>query len=110
MLGVKAGRGHRRLEVKAQPFLNAEATQFRRALREVKEEHEVEHDRRGKDRIAAEEVDFDLHGIAEPSEDVDVVPTFFVITTWWVIVNADLVEDVSVKFGIKLRLQDVLEC
>src|SRR3954451_8046046 len=79
VLGIEPWRRHRRLEVEAQPLLDAETAQFRGALREVEEEDEVEHDRCGEYGIAAEKVELDLHGIPEPSEDVDVVPTFFVI-------------------------------
>ena len=82
---------------------------LRAALRQIEEQHQVEHDRRGENRIAAEEIDFDLHRIAEPSEDVDVVPAFFVIAARRVIVDANLVVHVSVKLGIELRLQNVLE-
>ena len=48
-------------------------------------------------------------GIAEPSEDVDVVPAFLVVAARRVVVDADLVEDVLVEVGIELGLEDVLE-
>src|SRR5438874_11016907 len=86
VLGIEAGSGHRRLEIKAEPFLDAAATQFWGALCEVEEEHQVEDERRGQDGIAAEKVHLDLHGIPEPAEDIDVVPTVFIITWWRVIV------------------------
>ena len=38
VLGIEAGRGHWRLEVEAEPFLDAEAAQLGRALREIEEE------------------------------------------------------------------------
>src|SRR5580765_5271606 len=69
VLGIKAGRGHGRLEVKRQPLLNAAHSG---ALGQVHEQHQVEHQRSGQDRVAAQEIDLDLHGIAQPSEDVDV--------------------------------------
>src|ERR1700675_4247471 len=109
MLRIQARRRHRRLEVEAQPFLNPEAAQLRSALREVEEEHQVEHDRRRENRVAAQEVHLDLHRISEPSEDIDVVPTFFVITTRRVIVNANFVENIAVELGIQSRLQNVLQ-
>src|SRR5687768_12128807 len=56
VLGVEAGRGHRRLEVEGEPLLRA---LHPAALREVEEEREVEDDGRGEDRVAAEEVDLD---------------------------------------------------
>ena len=59
--------------------------------------------------VAAQEIDLDLHGVAEPSEDVDVVPTLFVISARRVVVDADLVAEVAVKLGVQLRLQDLLQ-
>ena len=80
------------------------------ALREVEEQYEIQHDRRRQNRIAAQEIDLDLHRIAEPSEDVDIVPTLFVITTRRVIVNANLMKDICrTSLGIQLGLQDVVE-
>src|SRR5438270_13046183 len=79
MLGIQARSRHWRFEVKAQPFLNTNSAQSWRSLCEIEEEHQVENDGRGKNRIAAKEVHFDLHGIAEPAENVDVVPSLFVV-------------------------------
>ncbi len=81
----------------------------RRALGKIEEQHQVERDGRGKDRVAAEEVDLDLHRIAEPAENVDVVPAFLVVAARRVVVDADLVVDVLVEVGIKLGLEDVFE-
>src|SRR5271166_7137268 len=101
MLRIKSRRSHRRLEVKTQPLLNAEPPQLRRALREVEEEHQIKHNRRSQNRIAAKEVDLDLHRITKPSEDIDVVPALFVVAARRVIVDANLVIHVAVQFGIK---------
>ncbi len=60
----------------------------------------VERERRGKDGVAAEEVDLELHRVAEPTEDVDVVPTLFVVAARWVVVDADLVVEVLVEVGV----------
>src|SRR6185312_15381317 len=103
MFGIQARRSHRRLEVETQPFLNSDSLQLRRALSQIEEE------RRGEDRIAAEEIDFDLHRVVEPAEDVDVVPAFFVIAARWVVVDADLVKDIPVELWIKIGLENVLE-
>src|SRR5271167_4973677 len=46
--------------------------------------------------------------VAEPPEDIDIVPTFFVVPTGRVIVNAYLVAHIAVQLGIKLRLENVL--
>ena len=83
--------------------------QRRRALGKIQEEDEVERDGRGKDGVAAEEVDLDLHRIAEPAEDVDVVPALFVVAARRVVVDANLVVDVLVEVGIEVGLEDVFE-
>src|SRR4029077_5244113 len=109
MLGIKPGRAHRRLEVKTQPLLDSQRAKFLAALRQVEKQHQVEDKRRSQNRVAAQEVNFDLHGIAQPSEDVDVVPALFVVSTRRVIVNSDLVGELAVQFRIKLRLQNMLQ-
>ncbi len=109
MLGIDAGGGVGILEVEAEPLLDAEAAQAGRAGSEIHEEDEIEGEWCGQDGVAAEEVYLDLHRIAEPAEDIDVIPTFFIITTWRVIVNANLVVDVLVEVGVKLGLEDVFQ-
>src|SRR5438128_11710068 len=109
MLGIKPRHGHRRFEVKTQPLLNADSAQLRSSLGQIEEQQQIEHNWRGKDRIPAEEIYFDLHGIAEPSEDVYVVPAFFVVTARRIVVNADLVRELAVELRVKVRLQNVLE-
>ena len=61
--------------------------------------------RRRQDRVAAEEVELDLHRVAEPTDDVDVVPAFLVVAARRVVVDADDVADVPVEVGIQLRLR-----
>ena len=103
---VEARGNLRALVIERQPFLDAAEA---RALGEVHEEHEVEGERGGKDAVSTEEVDLDLHRIAEPTEDVDVVPAFLVVTTRRVVVDSHLVEHVAVQLGELLRLKDVFE-
>src|SRR5262249_5239666 len=109
VLGVEPRYRHGRLEIEAEPFLNPDALQLRAALRQVEKQHQVEHDGSGQDRIAAKEVDLDLHGIAEPSKDVDVVPALFVVAARRIVVDAHLVKHVPVELGIQTGLQNVLE-
>src|SRR5580700_9553193 len=87
MLWVQSRCAHGGLEVEAQPFLDSDSPQFGSALRQVKEEHQIQNQRCCQNGVTAQEVNLNLHGIAEPSEDVDVIPTFFVVTTWRIIVN-----------------------
>src|SRR5687767_15853907 len=75
VLRIEARGGLRRLEVEGQPFLDP----FHSGpLGEVQKKGEVEAQGCGKDRVAAEKVDLDLHRISEPAKDVDIVPAFFV--------------------------------
>src|SRR5437868_742356 len=76
VFGIEPRRVLRRLEVEREPLLNAAHA---RALRQIHEQRHVEDDRRGEYAVAAEEVDLELHRIAEPAEDVDVVPALFVV-------------------------------
>src|SRR6185437_7370236 len=86
-----------------------DAAQFFGALGKIHQQDQIERDGCGEDGVAAEKIDLDLHRIAKPAEDVDVIPTFFIITAWRVIVNANLVINVAVQFGVQLRLQDVIQ-
>src|SRR5208337_462763 len=62
-----------------------------------------------KNRIAAEEIDLHLHRITEPSEDVDVVPTFFIVSAGRIIIDADLVIVILIESRIKIRLENSFE-
>src|SRR3981081_2305809 len=104
MLWIQPRRGHRRLEIEAEPLLNAEPSQLGAAFSKIQKKHQVQHNRRGQDGVAAQKIHLDLHGIAQPSEDIDIVPTFFIVTTRWVVIDAYLVEYIAVKIGIQSRL------
>ena len=67
---------HRALEEEAEETLDAMTAG---AGSEVAQKHEVEAKGCCEDRVAAEEVDLDLHGIAHPTEDVDVVPSLLAV-------------------------------
>ena len=106
VLRVHSGSVLRALEVEGEPFLDA---LHAGALGEVEEKSEIKNERRGENRIAAEKVDLYLHRVAEPPEDVDVVPALLVVAAGRVVVDPHLVVDVAIELGIELRLQDVLE-
>src|SRR5207247_2702584 len=82
---------------------------FRSPLCQVEEQNQNHDNGYDQIRITAEKIHFDLHGIAEPSKDIDIVPPFFVITAWRIIVNADLVKNIAVQLGIKSWLQNVFQ-
>src|SRR5437588_4428267 len=86
VFGIETGRGHRRLEVEREPLLHAAHAG---ALRQIEKEREVEHDGRSENGVATEEVNLDLHRIAEPTEDVYVVPTLCVVAARRIVVDAD---------------------
>src|SRR5581483_4024811 len=106
---IKSGWGHGRLEVEAQPFLNAKSFELFAALGEIHKQYEIKNNGGSQDGIAAQEIDFDLHGITQPSEDVDIVPTLFVITTRRIIVNANLMGEIAIQVGVKIGLKNVLQ-
>lgn len=62
-----------------------------------------------KDRVTTQEVNLDLHGVTHPAEDVNVVPTLFVVTTRWVVVDADFVEHIAVEFWVVRRVKNVFQ-
>ncbi len=109
VFGVETGGAVGSLEVEGEPLLDAEAAQAGRAGGEVEEEAEVEGEGGGEDGVAAEEVDLELHGVAEPAEDVDVVPALLVVAARWVVVDADLVVEVLVELRVELGLEDDVE-
>src|SRR6185436_246230 len=63
VFGIEARRVHRALEVERQPLLDPVHA---RPLGEIEEERDIEHDRRGENAVAAQEVDLQLHRVAEP--------------------------------------------
>ena len=67
------------------------------------------HQGRGQNRIPAEEVDLDLHRIAEPSEDVDVVPALLGVAARRIVIDPHRVIQILVQLRIELRLQDLVE-
>ena len=106
VLRIELGRVHRRLVVEGQPFLDA---RHARPLREVEKERRVEHDRRRQNAVAAQEVDLQLHRVAEPSDQIDVVPALFVVTARGVVIDPHHVAQVFVELRVELWLKDVVE-
>src|SRR6056300_291876 len=76
---------------------------------EIHKECEVENNRGSENRVATQEVNFDLHLVTEPTKDVDGIPSFFVVSTWRVIVDADNMIDVAVQVWVHLWLKDPSE-
>ena len=83
VLGIQAGGMHRTLEVEGEPLLDAAHAG---ALRQVEKEHEIEHDRRGEDAVSTQEIDLELHLVAEPPDQIDVVPALFVVAARRIVV------------------------
>src|SRR5439155_998373 len=76
---------------------------------EVGEKHEIEGKRRRQDRVAAQEVDLDLHRIAEPADQIDVVPSFLVVAARRVVVDAHAVDQIAVQIREELGIEDRLQ-
>src|ERR1700688_3115143 len=109
MLRIKPGRSHWRLEIKTQPLLNAQPAKLRRALCQIHKQNQIKHNWRRKNGIPAKKIHLHLHRIPEPPKNIDVVPAFFVVTSWGVIVYADLVGEITVQFWVEVGLEDVFE-
>src|SRR6266508_2304078 len=103
VLGLQIRPRHRRLEVEGEPLLDAGET---RAPREVQKERQIEGHRRRENRVTTEEVDLDLHGLAEPAEDVDVVPPLLRVSPRRVVLDPDLVEILAVELVVDLGLEN----
>src|SRR5437870_4418455 len=97
---------HWTLEIKAQPFLDAAHPA---SLGKIKEKNKIQHDRGRENAVAAQEVDLDLHGITEPSIDVDVVPSFFIVSARRVVMDAHLVREILVKIRVQFRLENLIQ-
>src|SRR5688572_29388875 len=76
VLRIQSARMHWTLQVERKPLRNPAHSG---ALREVEKNREIEHDGRGENRITAQEIHLDLHRIAQPSKDVDVIPALLVV-------------------------------
>src|SRR5262245_4988471 len=96
---------HRTLEVKTQPFLYPTHST---TLRQIEKEHEVEHDGRRQNTVATQEINFDLHRIAQPSVDVYVVPAFFIISSRRIVMDSHFVREILVEIRIELGLKNLV--
>src|SRR5262245_51452067 len=97
---------HRALEVKAQPFLNPSHSA---TLRQIQKQNEIQNNRGGQNTVAAQEINLDLHGITEPSVDVDVVPTFLIIPARRIVMDPHFMREILIKVWIELRLEDLIQ-
>src|ERR1700674_42669 len=102
MLRIESRCSHRRLEVKTQPLLNAKPAKLRAALRQIHKQNQIKHNRRRQNKIPTKKIPtkkipLNLHRITKPPKYIDVVPAFFVVASWGVIVYSDFVGEVAVE-------------
>src|SRR5437016_5232069 len=97
---------HWTLEVKTQPFLNATHTA---SLGKVQKQDQIENDRRSKNAVAAQEVDLDLHGVTQPSVNVDVIPSFLIIAPRRIVVDPHFVREILVQVRVQFGLQNLIQ-
>src|SRR5262245_14850586 len=86
VLGIEAGSGLGTLEVEREPLLNPAQSG---ALSQIEEQRQVQDERRRQNRVATEEIDLDLHRVAQPPEDVDVVPAFLIVASGRIVVRSE---------------------
>src|SRR5262249_41026790 len=91
---IQAGGVHGTFEIKAQPLLNAAHAA---PLGQIHEKNEIQDDWSRQNTVAAKEIDLDLHGIAEPSVYVDIVPTFFIVAARRIVMNPHLMGEILVQ-------------
>ena len=84
---------HRTLQEEREETLRAKAT-F--ACSEVCQQDKVKHERSGENGVATEEINLDLHRIAHPAKDVDVVPALLVVATRRIVVDSYFVVIVGI--------------
>src|SRR5260221_5829046 len=84
VLGVQVGGVYRSFEVERQPLLNATHAG---ALGKVEKQRDVEHDGRGQNAVAAQEVDLELHRVPQPTDQIDIVPAFLVVAARRIVIN-----------------------
>ena len=101
MFRVEPRRRHWTFKVERQPFLDSLHTG---PLRQVHEQHQVQHQRSGQNRVPAEKVDLYLHWIPQPTGNIDVVPALLGVAARRVIVDADRVVEILVQHRVKVRL------
>ena len=106
MFGVETFANFGAFEEEGHPFLN---TVESGALSEVEGERDIESDGCGEDGVAAEEIDFDLHGVPEPSEDIDVIPSFFGVAARRIIFDADFVVVITIQVWEGFSVEDVFD-
>src|SRR5215813_4596358 len=106
MFRIELRRCLRRFEVERKPLLNSTHSA---TLSKIKEQCEIENDRRRQDRITTKEINLYLHRITQPAEDIDVVPTFLIVAAWRVIVDSDHMGKVFIKVRVNLWLKDVFK-
>ena len=94
---------HRALQEEAQEALSAKTAG---AVSEVHEQTQVKAQGGCQDRITAQEVDLDLHGITHPAKDVDIVPTLLIIIAGRIIVDAHFVIVVTVQVRLLISHED----
>src|SRR5215211_1644691 len=106
VLRVELRQDHRALEVEREPLLD---TPHPRSLGQVQKQRQVEHEGRGEDRVARQEVYLYLHRVAQPAEDVYVVPALLGVAAGWVVVDLHQVRYLAVELGVEVGLQDIFQ-
>ena len=76
---------------------------------QIAEEHQIEGYGCSQNGVAAEEVHLDLHRIAHPTEEVDVVPCLLIVLAGRIVVDAHLVIDVLIKIGLLVGVKDTFD-
>lgn len=75
---------HRTLQEETQETLD---TKTSCTCSQVTQQYKVQAQRSSKNRITAKEINLNLHWIPHPSEDINIIPTFFIIITRRIVID-----------------------
>ena len=79
--------------IKRQPFLDTLHTGTRC---QIQKQDQIQYQGGGQDTVATQKIHFDLHRVAQPSEDVDIIPALLIIPPRRVIVYSDFMVNILV--------------
>ena len=106
VLWIEVGSALRTLEIEGKPLLDSRHVC---PHSEISEKDKVQDQRRGQNTISAEKIHFNMHGISQPTKNIDTIPSFLFVTTGRIVIDGHLVVAVSVKLRINLRLEYCVE-
>ena len=60
--------------------------------------------------ITTKEINLYLHWVTHPAKDVYIIPSFLIVITRWIVVDAHLMIDITIKIGLLICSTNSLKC